>query len=335
MKLVTYLLDKTNYDPQAAMLAPRQRIGNGGVLLNDKVYNLTQVCEWVQHDKGLKFTAIPHTLQAFVELDAATRLAISQYSKELPHSNLEGLPLASVQLRAPFEIPTSVRDFMAFELHVKNSRANRGQTVPPEWYKVPVFYFTNHHAIYGPDDFVPYPHPSKALDFELELACVLGRAGRDIPAASASDYIAGYFILTDWSARDLQMVEMAVGLGPAKGKDFATSLGPCMVTPDELEPYRVNSGAEERYDLAMTARLNGKEISRGNFKDIYFSFPQMIERASANVWLMPGDILGSGTVGTGCLLEQGDKRESWLLADDVLELEIDHIGVLRNTVKAI
>jgi fumarylacetoacetate (FAA) hydrolase len=204
----------------------------------------------------------------------------------------------------------------------------------PEWYSFPVFYFSNHRAIYGSEDLIPYPYQSQALDLELEMACIIGQAGRDIKAEQASDYIAGYTIMNDWSARDLQMEEMKLSMGPVKGKDFATSLGPWLVTPDELSGVRIGSGAHERYDLTMTARLNGKEISRGNFKDIYFSFPQMIERASLNAWVVPGDILGSGTVGTGCLLEQGDSRERYLRPDDVLELEIERLGLLRNRVVA-
>jgi fumarylacetoacetate (FAA) hydrolase len=330
MKLVSYISNKAHYDPKAEQKAPRRVMGRGGVVVNEQIYNLQHFCDWAQTQHGVRFKNLPHTIQDFVELDRAARQALADLAPQLPNANLEYHALSDVALRAPLELPPSVRDFYAFEQHVKTARANRGQSVQPEWYQVPVFYFTNHRAIYSPEDYVPVPRDCKALDFELEMACVIGKAGRDITAASASEYIAGYFIMNDWSARDLQAVEMTVGLGPAKGKDFATSFGPFLMTPEELEPRRLEG--KELFDLTMTARLNGKEVSRGNFKDINYTFPQMIERASANVWLMPGDVIGSGTVGTGCLLEHGDKRERWLQTGDVVELEIDLLGVLRNTI---
>jgi fumarylacetoacetate (FAA) hydrolase len=186
----------------------------------------------------------------------------------------------------------------------------------------------------GSDEPVCAPDDSQELDFELELAAVIGRTGRDIPARSAADYIAGYMVMNDWSARDLQREEMKMNLGPAKGKDFATSLGPWLVTPDELDDRRLESGRDERYDLAMTGRINGDQLTSANFKDIHFSFPQMIERASRHVVLRPGDILGSGTCGTGCILELGTQRHRWLRPGDVVEMEIERLGVLRNTVVA-
>jgi 2-keto-4-pentenoate hydratase/2-oxohepta-3-ene-1,7-dioic acid hydratase in catechol pathway len=330
MKLVSYIHDKNHYDPRAEMRAMRRAAGRGGVLVDNKIYSLQHVCDWAQHQHGVRFEGLPHTVQDFVELARPFRLALADLAPQLPSSKLDYHSLEEVQLRAPLEMPPSVRDFYAFEQHVKTARANRGLGVQAEWYQIPVFYFTNHRAVYSPDDFVPVPRDCKALDFELEMACVIGKAGRDISAEDAPEYIAGYFIMNDWSARDLQAPEMAVGLGPAKGKDFATSFGPYLLTPDELEPRRLEG--KELFDLNMVARLNGKEVSRGNFSSIYYTFPQMIERASANVWLMPGDVIGSGTVGTGCLLEHGDKRERWLQSGDVVELEIDLLGVLRNTI---
>jgi fumarylacetoacetate (FAA) hydrolase len=247
----------------------------------------------------------------------------------LPHLSgvVRPVPLMPGRLLAPLPYPPSVRDFYAFEQHVRAARARRGLDMAPEWYEFPVFYFSNHGAIYGPDAAVPYPR-TWALDFELEIACVIGTAGIDIAEENAEAHIAGYTIMNDWSARDVQAKEMRVGLGPAKGKDFATSLGPWLVTPDELESRRVGHG---RYDLTMTARINGKECSRGNFRDITFTFPQMIARASQDAWLRPGDVLGSGTVGTGCLLEIGIEGQ-WLKPGDIVELEIEGLGVLRNTV---
>src|SRR5881227_3646782 len=219
-------------------------------------------------------------------------------------------PLAEVDLRPPVLHPPSVRDFYAFEQHVRTARASRGLEVPPEWYEQPVFYFSNPAAIFGPEAEIPYPEPSEELDYELEVAAIVGADGR----------IGGFSVMNDWSARDLQRREMKVGLGPAKGKDFATSIGPVVVTPDELGDLR----------LEMVARVNGEERSRGNLGDMYHSWEAILERAAANTQLVPGDVIGSGTVGTGCILEHGDGR--WLQPGDVVELEVEGIGVLRNVV---
>jgi fumarylacetoacetate (FAA) hydrolase len=238
------------------------------------------------------------------------------------------LPLAEVRLVAPLPRPPSLRDFYAFEQHVATANRNRGRDVPPAWYDLPVFYFGNHSAIYGPKAAVPIPR-TEALDYELEIACVIGRAGRDIAAEDAEEYIAGYTIMNDWSARDTQREEMSVGLGPAKGKDFATSLGPWLVTPDELELFALGDG---RYNLSMVARVNGVERSRGNFRDIYYTFAQMIARASRDAALYPGDVLGSGTVGSGCLLELTAGQGPWLAEGDEVELEITGLGILGNQI---
>lgn len=241
--------------------------------------------------------------------------------------------LANVELSPPIEPPT-FRDFYAFEAHVKNARKRRGLEMVPQWYEAPVFYYSNPGVLYGHDAHVPRPAYTQELDYELELACVIARPGRNIPAERANDYIAGYTILNDWSARDVQRMELAVGLGPAKAKDFATSLGPWLVTPDELADKEIGLGAGLRYDLAMTACVNGKELSRGNAKDLYFTFAQMIARASQAVELHTGDLIGSGTVGTGCLLELGASETlgRWLQPGDVVELEIERLGILRNRI---
>jgi fumarylacetoacetate (FAA) hydrolase len=221
--------------------------------------------------------------------------------------------LEDVRLLAPVPRPPSVRDAYAFEEHIRNAARVTGRPgVPDEWYELPVFYFSNPAAIYGPDDEIPFPAGSEEHDYELEVAAVIGADGA----------IGGFTIMNDWSARDLQRKEMKVGLGPAKGKDFATSLGPVVVTPDELGDLR----------LEMVARVNGEERSRGNLGDMYHSWDAIIERASANTQLVPGDVIGSGTVGTGCILEHGDGR--WLQPGDVVELEVEGIGVLRNRVGA-
>jgi fumarylacetoacetate (FAA) hydrolase len=218
--------------------------------------------------------------------------------------------LDDVELLAPVLKPPSVRDFYAFEQHVKTARARRGLDVPEEWYRIPVFYFSNPNAIYGPEAEIAYPEGSEELDYELEVAAVIGADGA----------IGGFTVMNDWSARDLQRQEMKVGLGPAKGKDFATSLGPIVVTPDEFD----GSSA------TMIARVNGEERSRGELADMQYSWDAIVAQAARNTELFAGDVLGSGTVGTGCILEHGDGR--WLQPGDVVELEVEGIGTLRNTV---
>jgi fumarylacetoacetate (FAA) hydrolase len=240
--------------------------------------------------------------------------------------------LSDVVLLSPLPEPPSLRDFMAFEQHVRNARRWRGLDVQPEWYEFPTFYFSNTSEIYGPEDTIPYPVGSQALDYELEVACVIGRTGKNIPQEEAEQYIAGYLIMNDWSARDVQRKDMAIGLGPGKGKDFATSLGPWLVTPDELAVYRSGETGDERYDMAMSARVNGQQLSYGNFKTIHYSFSRMIAWASQNARLRIGDVLGSGTVGTGCLLELGTQVHRWLLPGDVVELEVTGLGCLRNRI---
>jgi fumarylacetoacetate (FAA) hydrolase len=220
--------------------------------------------------------------------------------------------LDEVELLTPVLHPPSVRDFYTFEQHVKRARARRGLEVPEEWYRIPVFYFSNPAVIYGPEAEIPYPEGTKELDYELEVAAIIGDEGK----------IGGFTVMNDWSARDLQRDEMKVGLGPSKGKDFATSLGPIVVTPDEFD----GSGA------AMIARVNGEERSRGDLADMYHSWEAMVAHAARNTALLPGDVLGSGTVGTGCILEHGDGR--WLQPGDVVELEVEGIGVLRNRIGA-
>jgi fumarylacetoacetate (FAA) hydrolase len=239
--------------------------------------------------------------------------------------------LADVQIAPPPSNVVSLRDFYCFEEHVRNARLTRGLDMMPEWYDQPVFYYSNTHAICGPNAVVDYPKRTRMLDFELEIAAIIGERGRDIPVERAERYIAGYTIMNDWSARDVQRKEMAVGLGPAKGKDFATSLGPLLVTPDELEDRREGKG----YDLEMIVRRNGKEITRNNWKTITFSFSEMISRASEDCMLYAGDVIGSGTVGLGCILELGaDNVGGWLQPGDVIELEVERLGVLRNTIGA-
>ena len=264
----------------------------------------------------LPFTDLTEVVRAGAEL--AARMAGEKH-----------IPIAQVTFHAPLQ-PTSLRDGYAFEQHVRTANKNRGREVPEEWYKFPVFYFSHTGNVFGPNDEIPYPSYTNALDYELEIAVVIGKPGRDIQPERALDHIFGYTIFNDWSARDIQRQEMAVGLGPAKGKDFASSFGPYLVTPDEFsEKKSLKHGV---YDLEMMARINGETRSTGNFKDMYWSFGDLIARASQGVELKTGDVIGSGTVGTGCLLELTKAQGPWLQPGDVVELEIECIGVLRNVI---
>ena len=248
--------------------------------------------------------------------------------RSMPRTDL--IPLKDVRLHAPVPRPPTLRDFYAFEQHVRTANRNRGRKIPENWYKFPVFYFTNPNSIFGPDEEVPYPVYTQALDFELEIAAVIGQPGINIQPEQAAEHIFGYTVFNDWSARDVQLEEMKVGLGPAKGKDFASSLGPVIATPDEFAP--APDGRAGVHPAVMIARVNGMELSRGNFADLHWSFGQIIARASEGVMLYPGDVLGSGTVGTGCLLELTRGQGPWLKPGDMVELEIEGIGVLRNTI---
>jgi fumarylacetoacetate (FAA) hydrolase len=241
----------------------------------------------------------------------------------------ESLSVDEVQFLSPLK-PNTLRDGYAFEQHVVTANRNRGRDVPQEWYEFPVFYFTNPNAVFGHDDTIPYPPYTNAMDYELEIAVVIGRGGMNINPEDAENHIFGYTIFNDWSARDVQRKEILVGLGPAKGKDFASAFGPVLVTREALADRA--TGRPGVYDLEMVARVNGRELSRGNFKDMHWSFGDIIARASDSALLYPGDVIGSGTVGTGCLLELTKFQGPWLNHGDVVELEVERIGVLRNIV---
>ena len=317
------------------------RATHSGVVFGERVFTLDYptVLELLRNPEGLAkaHNVLRESGKEYIqkEPDSPAPLAeaaLSMVSKVIHERRTPEYTLHELVLLPPIPDPPSVRDFYAFEQHVKTVRARRGVEMIPEWYEIPTFYFSNNSEIYGHDESIPYPVGSNELDIELEIACVIGREGKDIPVEEAADYIAGYTIMNDWSARDFQFKEMKLNLGPAKGKDFATSIGPWLVTPDELASRRQESGAGERYDMTMIAHVNGKEISRGNFNQIYYSFPQMIAYASRNARLRAGDVLGSGTVGTGCIREVGIEVQPWLQRGDVVELEIEGIGVLRNRI---
>lgn len=230
----------------------------------------------------------------------------------------------------PILRPASVRDFYAFERHVSTIWSRREQAVPEAWYRLPIFYFSNVSEVRGPGDPVWAPRGSVELDYELEICALIDTPVRDVSAARGEEAIGGYMVMNDWSARDLQRDETTVRLGPAKGKDFATTLGPWLVTPDELADAR----AAKAYDLTATASVNGHETSRGNWSSIHFSFGEMIERASADARLVAGDVLGSGTVGGGCLLEIREESGfgRWLEPGDQVSLAVDRLGVLTTPI---
>ncbi|MFJ9566384.1 fumarylacetoacetate hydrolase family protein [Streptomyces fuscichromogenes] len=262
------------------------------------------------------------------------RSGLPQSAPETPSAS-DPVPLADVRLLPPLE-PPSVRDFVTFEEHVEGVRrtGERSPGVPEAWYDAPTFYFTSPHAVIGAHADVPYPPGSQVLDFELEVAVVVGREGRDLTPDRARDHIAGYLLFNDWSARDLQIREMQVGLGPCKGKDTATTLGPFLVTPDEVEPYR---DAEGFLRLGLTAEINGEVVGKDLLSNMSWTFEEMIAYASRGTVVRPGDVLASGTCGNGgCLAElwgiRGEQDPPPLKPGDTVTLTADVLGTVRNTV---
>ena len=248
------------------------------------------------------------------------------------------------ELIAPVPHPSSCRDGYAFRQHVAAARRNRKVDMIAEFDQYPIFYFANHNAIQGPGEIECMPDHFQKLDFELEVAVVLNKKGRNIKAAEADSYIAGYMIMNDMSARTLQMEEMVLNLGPAKGKDFSTVIGPWLVTPDELEQYKTaakDGHTGNAYNLQMKCVVNGKEVSSGNMADMDWTFAEIIERCAYGCDVLPGDVIGSGTVGTGCFLElngtgllnDANYQPQWLQPNDLVEMEITGLGMLGNIIK--
>jgi 2-keto-4-pentenoate hydratase/2-oxohepta-3-ene-1,7-dioic acid hydratase in catechol pathway len=259
-------------------------------------------------------------------LDAAGRLALNE--------PCQVRPITEVTLRAPIPHPPTVRDYMVFEQHVEGvaKLIGPGATVPAHWYRVPAFYFTNPYAVIGPNDPVPIAPGSQAFDLELEVAAVIGLAGSNVSESRGDAHIAGYTIMIDWSARDLQFTEMEVRLGPVKGKDTATTLGPVLVTSDELESART----AKSFDLPMTASVNGTEIGHDTLASMAFSWGEMVAHASRGSWVKPGDVLGSGTCGGGCLAElwgrRGRDAHPPLAAGDTVTVTVDRLGTLMSRI---
>lgn len=254
-----------------------------------------------------------------------------------------GIPIEDIELLAPVPFPTSCRDGYAFRQHVAAARRNRKAEMIPEFDQYPIFYFTNHHSIQGPGEIKCMPDHFEKLDFELEAAIVICRQGRNIPAEEADSYIGGLMIMNDMSARRLQMEEMLLNLGPAKGKDFSTVIGPCLVTLDELEAFEIpakEGHTGKAWNLGMKCMVNGIQVSAGNVGQMDWTFAEIIERCAYGVDIHPGDVIGSGTVGTGCFLELNgtgklndpNYTEQWLQAGDTVEMEIEGIGSIKNTI---
>jgi len=331
MKLVTYLE------------SGKEQLG---IYFNSSIYNLQK------NNSLIPGKPLPDNMEAFLQLGEEAMNAAKALDQEIrnPKSTIQNKLIKSAStendLLAPVPHPTSCRDGYAFRQHVEAARRNRKVAMIPEFDQYPIFYFTNHNAVQGPGEIWCMPDHFRKLDFELEAAIVIGKKGRNIRAAEADSYIAGYMIMNDMSARTLQMEEMLLNLGPAKGKDFSTVIGPWLVTPDELEPFKIpakENHTGNRYQLAMKCRVNGKEVSSGNLGDMDWTFAEIIERCAYGVDLLPGDVIGSGTVGTGCFLELNGTgllhdpgyKPQWLMPGDVVEMEIDGLGKLSNTIKKV
>lgn len=227
--------------------------------------------------------------------------------------------IKNIKIKTPLANPPSLKDFFAFEEHAKAGAKRRNEILPDEWYEIPAYYKGNHREIYGPDDEIPWPSYTRKLDFECEIACVIGKKGKNLSEKEACDYIFGYMIFNDFSARDIQKKEMILRMGPTKGKDFANAFGPYIVTSDEVDP---------KVDFSMKIKVNGEFWSEGHFKDQYWGFPLMVSYVSCEETIYPGDIFGSGTFYKGCGLD----LDRWLKPQDTIELEVPALGMLRNKI---
>jgi len=303
-----------------------------GAIVNDQVYALQDVNQ-----------QLPNDINAFLRLGVSVREETQEKLISLLEKSGAIAPVQDYQLMAPVPHPTSCRDGYAFRQHVEAARRNRGVDMIQEFDQYPIFYFTNHNAIQGPGAIYCMPDHFQQLDFELEIAIVIGKEGKNIKAKEADEYIAGFTIMNDLSARKLQMEEMLLNLGPAKGKDFSTVIGPWLVTPDELKSHLVpakKGHVGNNYNLSMKCWVNDQLVSEGNVKDMDWTFAEIIERCSYGVTIYPGDVIGSGTVGTGCFLElngtgklkDANYTPQWLQPNDVVTMSIDGLGTLENTI---
>lgn len=267
------------------------------------------------------------TLESLIEAgeDALKRAGRQAIEAEMT------IPLDIVSILSPLATPPTFRDFYAFEQHVKAGRGSRGLEMDPYWYEIPVFYFSNPYAFRGCGH-IPMTPDTEKFDFELEIAAVVGRTGSNLTVEEAEESIMGYCILNDWSGRDVQQREMTLSLGPTKGKDTSTSLGPYLVTKEELADHRTGKG----FDRQMTLSVNGRTYSRANWSEVYWSFAEMISYASRGTEVRPGDVIGSGTCGSGCILELsqtfGEREYPWLKPGDKVVATVEGLGSLTNTV---
>ena len=298
-----------------------------------KVIDIGLAAKWLYEKKNdNSFINIPLTLHKALEKWDQNFTLLKALDSKLKDFDIESFSYkeSDLTILPPIINPPAFRDFYAFEQHVKAARKLRKLDMHPDWYKIPIFYFSNPNCCYGHGEDIPYPNGTTELDFELEFAVIIGNGGSNINSSEANKVIAGYTILNDWSSRNLQREEMPMSLGPAKGKDFASSFGPYMVTPDEIESAWKDDG---KLHLQMTCHVNGKKVSDGNTNDLYHSFGDMIERASMNTKLIPGEYIGSGTVGTGCILElRPENAGGWLKKGDIVTLEIERLGILENKI---
>jgi fumarylacetoacetate (FAA) hydrolase len=306
------------------------------------------ISEGYLYDIYMLHGGFPDTMNKLLAQWDSSYPEIQKIFKKIEFSNQlksQGIPINEVKCLAPVPHPSSLRDGYAFRQHVETARRNRGLEMTPVFDSFPVFYFGNHHSVLGPGPVICMPDHFKKLDFELEAAIVISRKGKNIRAEEADEYIAGLTILNDFSARSLQMEEMLLNLGPAKGKDFATTTGPWLVTIDELKSYEVPCKKDhfgKSWNMKMSAFVNDNSVSEGNLSDMEWTFAELIERASYGVELYPGDIIGSGTVGTGCFhelngtgkLNDPDYSEQWLQPGDKVTLKIEGLGTLENQVLA-
>lgn len=310
---------------------------NLGIFYEGKIYNLNVAGKQLGFD-------LPKRMKNYLRAGERIQRLAKNVNAAIIRGEIKSFVKGeNLRLLAPLPRPSSCRDAYAFRQHVETARRNRGVPMIPEFDQFPVFYFTNHSAIFGEGEIELESDHFLNLDFELEVAVIIGKRGKNISVEEADLYIAGYTIMNDVSARILQMEEMKLNLGPAKGKDFATAIGPWLVTPDELEQYKIETEYGDKYDLRMTAKHNGKLVSDGNMKDMNWTFAEIIERASYGVELFPGDVIGSGTVGTGCYLElngtwaleakekQKEFKPVWIQEGDTIELEITGLGKLNNS----
>ncbi len=305
-----------------------------GAIVQEQLYCLQAVNE-----------QLPTDIIALIQMGDQVRLETEKQLLNMVEADTLIAPVKDYVLLAPVPRPTSCRDGYAFRQHVEAARRNRGVEMIKEFDQYPIFYFTNHNAIQGPGAVYCMPDHFQQLDFELEIAIVIGKEGRNIKAKDADAYIAGFTIMNDLSARKLQMEEMLLNLGPAKGKDFSTVIGPWLVTPNELENYIVSAKqghVGNNYNLSMKCWVNDQLVSAGNVKDMDWTFAEIIERCSYGVTIHPGDVIGSGTVGTGCFLELNgtgklnnpDYQAQWLQPNDEVKMQIEGLGTLVNTIHA-